>query len=154
MKEDFLQLISQHQNIIHKVSKMYKDRVEDRNDLFQDIVFQLWKAYPNFRKESKPSTWIYKIALNTSMAIYRKKRPTIEIADSLPEIPEKGHQASENEERLYDALYQLSATDRAIISLYLEGYNYSEIGSIIGISENYTGVKINRIKNKLKEILK
>nr|WP_236017564.1 sigma-70 family RNA polymerase sigma factor [Roseivirga sp. E12] len=147
-------MIAQHQNIIHKVSRMYRDRVEDCDDLFQDIVFQLWRAYPNFRGDSKPSTWIYKIALNTGMAIYRKKSPSIETTESLPEIHANESSVSENEEMLYDALHQLSTTERAIVSLYLEGYNYSEIGSIIGISENYTGVKINRIKKKLKEILK
>jgi len=155
MKEEFLQLIDQHQRIIHKVARMYCNAVADREDLFQDIVFQLWKAYPNFRKEAKVSSWMYRIALNTGMAIYRKKTPSVEFTENVPDTKaiNKADQISEREEKLYEALHQLTIADRAIISLYLEDYAYAEIANIIGISENYVGVKINRIKNSLKEIL-
>ncbi len=154
MEEGFLKLVSENQSIIHKVSRMYKDTVEDQGDLFQDIVLQLWKSYPHFRGESKVSTWIYRIALNTAMAVYRKSKPSISFEESLPDLPEEIRTSSELEDKLYQALYQLDKTERAIISLYLEDYNYAEISSIVGISENYTGVKINRIKGKLKEILR
>lgn len=153
MKEAFLQIINEHQNIVHKVSRMYRDRPADREDLFQDIVYQLWRAYPKFRGESKVSTWIYRIALNTAMAFYRKKRLNVEFQSETIEKIDEVKEASQQEEQLYNALYQLSEPERAIISLYLEDYSYNEIADIIGISENYVGVKINRIKNRLKEIL-
>lgn len=155
MKEAFLQLIEENQGIIHKVSKMYRNTTEDQEDLFQDIVLQLWKAYPNFRAESKVSTWMYRIALNTSMALFRKKKPSLEYSQDLPETkaPNKTEEVSEQEERLYGALHRLTLAERAIISLYLEDYAHAEIATIIGISENYVGVRISRIKNRLKEIL-
>lgn len=153
MKEVFLALVDEHQNIIHKVSRMYRNTVEDQEDLFQDIVFQLWKAYPNFRAESKVSTWMYRIALNTGMALFRKKKPDLEFGSDIPETAHKTDEMSEHEEKLYEALHQLTLAERAIISLYLEDYAYAEIADIIGISENYVGVRVNRIKNRLKEIL-
>jgi len=153
--EVFLALVDEHQNIIHKVSRMYRNTVEDQEDLFQDIVLQLWKAYPNFRAESKVSTWMYRIALNTAMALFRKKKPLVEFESELPETKDinKADEISEHEEKLFNALHQLTLAERAIISLYLEEYSYTEIADIIGISENYVGVRINRIKKRLKEIL-
>lgn len=155
MKEEFLVLVDENQNIIHKVSRMYRNTVEDQEDLFQDIVLQLWKAYPSFRAESKVSTWMYRIALNTAMALFRKKKPAVEFEAQIPETNTayKTEEISEQEEKLYDALHQLTLAERAIISLYLEDYAHAEIADIIGISENYVGVRINRIKNRLKEIL-
>ncbi|MFY0593959.1 RNA polymerase sigma factor [Roseivirga sp.] len=155
MKDSFLRLVDEHQRIIHKVSRMYRDNIEDEKDLFQDIVLQLWKSYPNFRGESKASTWIYRIALNTAMAFYRKKAPDVALTPDLPDTLDKSRpdEKSEQEELLYDALHRLEVTDRAIISLFLDEYSYSEIAKIIGISENYVGVKINRIKKRLKELL-
>lgn len=134
---------------------MYRDTKEDQEDLFQEIVFQLWKSYPSFRNESKISTWIYRIALNTAIASFRKKRVAMHSDDDIPENlhPITTNKFSDNEELLIWALKQLNDSEKAIISLYLEGYSYDETASIIGITENYVGVQINRIKNKLKVIL-
>ena len=155
MQEAFLKIIGQQQRIIHKVCRMYRDRPEDQQDLFQEIVYQLWKSYPNFRGDSKISTWIYRIALNTSIATYRKQKIPIEFSDTIPDQvhPADPPDTSENEDRLFFALRQLDDSDKAIISLFLEDYSYQEISTIMGISENYVGVKINRIKEKLKRIL-
>ncbi len=156
MGNDFLKIINEHQNIIHKISRLYRDSVEDREDLFQEVILQLWKAFPNFRQESKVSTWIYRIALNTAIAAFRKKNVVVEFKENIPEKfhPSEGNETSENEEKMYSALRKLNDAEKAIISLYLEDYSYREIAELTGISENNVGVKINRIKNKLKQILR
>lgn len=156
MEKDFLKIVDEHQNIIHKVSRMYRDTKEDQEDLFQEIVYQLWKAFPAFRKEAKISSWMYRISLNTAIAVFRKRKVGVEFNAGIPENlhPTDTVEVSENEERMYAALRQLNNAEKAIISLYLEGYAYQEIAEITGISENYVGVRISRVKTKLKNILK
>ena len=155
MEETFLDIIDKHQGIIYKISRMYRDHPVDQEDLFQDIVLQLWKSFPHFRSESKVSTWMYRIALNTAIASFRKKKLPIEYC---AEIPAGASQTqtkaiSDQEEQMYRALRMLDQAERAIISLYLEDYSYKEIADIIGMTSNNVGVKINRIKNKLKKML-
>lgn len=155
MEEQFLQTVEEHQNIIHKICHLYRDTKEDREDLFQEVVYQLWKSFPNFRKESKVTTWMYRIALSTAVATFRKKKPPLVFKDKIPERdhPQNPDAPSNNEEQMYAALQKLSEAERAIITLYLDDFSYAEIASIVGISENYVGVRINRIKNKLRNIL-
>lgn len=155
MEESFLNMIDDHQNIIHKVCHIYRDTREDQEDLFQEIVLQLWKAFPNFQDKSKISTWMYRIALNTAIAIYRKNKVGLDFKATIPEKihPFDTESVSENEEQMFKAIRTLNNAEKAIISLYLEDYSYREIASISGISENYVGVQINRIKHKLKNIL-
>jgi RNA polymerase sigma factor (sigma-70 family) len=155
MEKEFLKLIQDYQKIIFKVCKMYRDQKEDQEDLFQEIVYQLWKSYPSFRGESKISSWIYRISLNTAMSMFRKAK---RVVDYFEEFPEKIHPSteskiSENAERLFSALRKLNDSEKALISLYLEDFSYQEIAEIVGISESNVGVKLNRIKNKLKIIL-
>ncbi|HWV31194.1 MAG TPA: sigma-70 family RNA polymerase sigma factor [Dyadobacter sp.] len=150
MEKIFLETIGVHQRIIFKVSRMYRNTPEDQQDLFQEIVYQLWHAFPGFRNESKITTWIYRIALNTAMASYRKQRPPISLSEHPPDLADTAEAISEREEWLFRALRTLSESERALISLYLEDYSYAEIASVTGISENYVGVKLNRIKEKLK----
>ena len=156
MEKDFLKIVEDNQGIIYKVCKMYRDTKEDQEDLFQEIVLQLWKSYPKYRGESKVSTWMYRIALNTAIAIFRKNKIELEFNEKIPKENHSKYKEtpSENEERLFDAIRTLNKAERAIIALYLEDYPYNEIGEIIGITENYVGVKISRIKEKLKHILK
>jgi RNA polymerase sigma-70 factor (ECF subfamily) len=155
MQQAFLGIIEEHQNIIYKVCHVYRDSKEDQEDLFQDIVLQLWKAYPKFRKESKVTTWMYRIALNTAIAIYRKNSVAIDFKETIPEKIHKTDSTpvSQNQDMMFRALRTLSEADKAVITLYLEDFSYKEIAEITGISENYVGVRINRIKNKLKKIL-
>lgn len=156
MEKEFLDLIYEYQKIIYKVCKTYRDSREDQEDLFQEIVYQLWKSYPSFKGESKISSWMYRIALNTAIAIYRKRKPPIVYPGKLPEqIPSDiPKQLSENEERVFQALRTFNDTEKALTSLFLEGFTYQEIAAITGITETNTGVRLNRIKNKLKEIPK
>lgn len=155
MKTEFLELIHDNQKIIHKICRLYRDSREDQEDLFQEIVYQLWKSYPGFKKESKVSSWIYRIALNTAIAIYRKSKTSIAYYKEFPEHihPSDEKAISQNEERLFWALRKLSDSEKAVVSLYLEDFNYREIAAITGLSESNIGVRLNRIKNKLKEIL-
>ena len=134
---------------------MYRDSREDQEDLFQEIVLQLWKAWPTFRKEAKVSTWLYSIALNTALAAFRKKSISLDSESKIPaDLPQSSDkQTSENEERLFLAIRKLNQAERAIIALYLEDFSYREIGEITGISENYVAVRMNRIKEKLKKLL-
>ncbi|MEJ8817967.1 RNA polymerase sigma factor [Lacibacter sp. H407] len=155
MEQAFLKDIQQHQNIIYKVCNLYRDRREDQEDLFQEIVYQLWKAYPGFKGEAKLSTWMYRIALNTAIAAYRKPKIDITYPEELPDHVQYATDtnSSENEQRLFRALRSLTDAEKAVISLYLEDYSYQEIAAITGLTESNVGVRLNRIKTKLKERL-
>jgi|TARA_R110002049_G_scaffold10005_5_gene49875 RNA polymerase sigma-70 factor (ECF subfamily) len=156
MEREFLNIVEANQGIIFKVCKLYRNSKEDQEDLFQEIVLQLWRAFPKFRKESKVSTWMYRIALNTAIAVFRKNKIEIEYNENIPNEIYSNHvnEQSESEERLFEGIRRLNKAERAIIALFLEDFTYKEIGEITGITENYVGVKINRIKEKLKNILK
>jgi RNA polymerase sigma factor (sigma-70 family) len=156
METEFLRAIHDYQNIIYKVCKVYRDSREDQEDLFQEIVYQLWKSYPGFKGVSKVSSWMYRIALNTAIAVYRKAKIRIDYSGELDEHihPSDEVTISENEERLFSALRKLSDGEKAVISLYLEDFSYREIAEITGLSETNVGVRLSRIKIKLKEILK
>ena len=152
-------MINSHRGIIYKVVHMYVHDADDRKDLFQEIVFQLWKSLPAFRGESKPSTWMYRIALNTAISHFRNvtRQPDrlslSEFDFQIPDINER-QQLDESINLLNDAIQQLSRIEKAIIILYLEEKSYQEISDIMGITNSNVGVKINRIKTKLEKIIK
>jgi len=157
-EQTFVQLISEHQGIIHKVASLYCDQGEERRDLFQEIVLQLWRAYPNYKGEAKLTTWMYRIALNTAISGFRKKKRSPElqpITDHLLQLPAQAPDSEREEQRqfLYRAIEQLSEVEKALVMLQLEDHSYDEIAEIIGITPNYVGVKFNRIKAKLRNIL-
>lgn len=149
MKAEFTHIILQHQGIIHKVCRIYRDRPEDREDLFQEILFQLWKAWPSFRAEAQVSSWMYKIALSTAVARFRKKTKYQEALseDMMPVL--EAESVHPEKERLYRAISLLSDADKALITLYLDDYSYHEMADILGITVNYVGVKLKRIREKL-----
>ncbi len=158
MEAKFVEIIQQNQGIIHKVCAMYVDGEEDRRDLFQEIVLQLWKSYPKFRGEAKVSTWMYRVALNTAISHYRKKRKRpqkSELSDSVYRIADTEYDYAYEEKLkiLRDAIEQLNKVEKAILMLYLEDKDYAEIAETVGITQNYVRVRMNRIKNKLKQIL-
>lgn len=157
-KKDFISLIEQHQGIIYKVSKMYCDKEECRQDLFQDILVQLWQSYPSFNNNSKFSTWMYKVALNTALAQFKKeKKKPEESVSNIPTniIEEDSYKEKENQRELIQkAISKLNKAEKAIIILYMDDYSYEEIAEITGITTSNVGVKINRIKTKLQKILK
>ncbi len=157
MKAEFIDQITSHERIIHKVCRMYCHSSEDRQDLFQDIVLQLWKAFPKFRKESKISTWIYRIALNTAITRLRKetkKPPTQDIDHDILQIPTPGLLLKEEQfNSMMQAVDRLTKVEKAITLLYLEEHSYQEIAQVMGISESNVGYKINRIKHKLRNTI-
>ena len=150
----FLQLIGQHQGIIHKICRLYRNSKEDREDLFQEIVFQLWKSVPSFGGKAKFSSWMYRVALSTAIATFRKKKPDIRYTPELPDQPEAQQEPGEQKEQLFEALKKLNDEDKALIALYMEDLSYQEIADITGITENNVCVKLNMVKNKIQQLLK
>jgi RNA polymerase sigma-70 factor, ECF subfamily len=157
VEKEFIELIKRHQGILHKICNIYFLRDPYKEDYYQEILIRLWKAYPGFNYQSAFSTWLYRVALNTAIDIIRKKSilPVhTELSGTEYNIAEdKNNTESENKDKLYLAINQLSDVEKAIIILYLEDFSYYEIAQITGISEDYTGVKINRIKTQLIKIL-
>src|SRR5215470_6926047 len=114
---EFIKLLNQHQNIIHKVCNLYMDNVADREDLFQEITLQAWNGYKNFRNESKFSTWLYRVALNTAISFYRKgkRKPVIQSSMQIPEHADEGDNREEQMQAMYKAIAALSKIDKALI---------------------------------------
>ena len=158
LEHKFITEFQLHQNIVHKVCRIYTNNQEAHNDLFQEITIQLWKAYPKFRGDSKLSTWMYRIGLNTAITLYRKSKRTVKTQnfDNVLHRIESTEYDDHEEEQLklmYKAIYQLSDIEKGLIFLYLEDKNYREISKTLGISEVNARVKMNRIKTRLKKIL-
>ncbi len=158
LEHKFISEFQKNQNIVHKVCRIYTTNRDAHNDLFQEITIQLWKAYPKFRGDSKLSTWMYRIGLNTAITLYRKSKRTINTQDFdnvLYRIESQEYDDTEEEQLklMYSAIHQLSDIDKALIFLYLEEKNYKEISQTLGISEVNARVKMNRVKTRLKKIL-
>jgi RNA polymerase sigma factor (sigma-70 family) len=155
-KEVFLENIRENAGIIHKVTAIYTDTKEDREDLYQEILYQSWKSYSSFRQDSKFSTWLYRISLNTALVFRRKDtgQAHFQLNESISNHLDNSYEYSQPTHELIAAIKTLSKVDRMIITLYLEGYTYQEIANMAGISKDNTGVKIFRIKNILSQILK
>lgn len=162
MEHQFLAMIEENQKTLYKVSLMYSDGPEHQQDIYQDIVLNLWTSFPTFKGESKTSTWVYRIALNTCVSELRKKNsrplttPLTYDIDSLIDPSTSSGQAfgayREQVRELYRLISRLSELERAIILLWLDEKSYDEIASILGITPSNVGVKINRIKEKLRKM--
>jgi RNA polymerase sigma factor (sigma-70 family) len=155
-EEPFLALLNAHQGVIHRISSAYATGAVDRQDLFQEIVYQLWRSYPNYRSESSPITWLYRVSLNTALtaARGRARRPRLVPLESAPEpaaplAPVPDPAAAE----LSRAVARLEAIERALVMCYLEDLSYARIGEILGISESNVGARLTRIKNKLRKLV-
>nr|WP_309846764.1 RNA polymerase sigma factor [Flavobacterium sp. 2755] len=157
-EQEFLNRIESHKGILYKVSKMYMDTHDDQQDLFQEIICQLWKSYDSFRNESQFSTWMYRVAVNTAIVFLKKEKQKVdkyEIASENVKEEEGDSQIKENQiEHFYKAVQKLEKIDKAIIFYQLQGFSHKEIGENLGISEGNARVKLNRAKEKLKEIIK
>ena len=158
LEHNFVELLEKHQNIVHKVCRLYTNNQDAHNDLFQEITIQLWKAYPKFRGDAKFSTWMYRVGLNTAITLYRKNKRRIntqEFGEVQFKITAEDYDDTEEKQLklLYSAVKQLNDIDKALVFLYLEDKNYKEISETLGISEVNARVKMNRVKTKLKTIL-
>lgn len=161
MKEkehEFLTRIEKHKGILYKVSKMYMDTTDDQQDLFQEIIFQLWKSYDSFRNESQFSTWMYRVAINTAIVFLKKEKRKVDKyeipSENIKDEEDDSHIKESQLEHFYKAVQKLEKIDKAIIFYQLEGFSHKEIGANLGISEGNARVKLNRAKEKLKEIIK
>lgn len=158
LEHQFVTELESNQNIVHKVCTLYTNDQDSHKDLFQEITIQLWKAYPKFRGDAKFSTWMYRIALNTAITLYRKTKNRVVTQDYESVIFKiKADEYDETEEQqlrlMYKAVKELGDVDKALVFLYLEDKNYTEIAETMGISEVNARVKMNRIKTKLRTIL-
>ena len=151
----FLQLVETHKRLIYKVGLMYADREIPLEDTCQDIIHNLWKAYPAFRGESQPSTWIYRIALNTCVSELRRRqsRPTtVPLTCDIDTLLDDSGNYRRQVAEMYRLIARLSKLERAVVLLWLDGKSYDEIASILGLGKSNVGVKLSRIKEKLQRM--
>lgn len=158
LEQEFLQLLENHKGILHKISRMYMDDVDDRNDLVQEMTYQLWKSYQRFEGNSQFSTWMYRVCLNTALTFFKKenkKLKTDEIREDFDRLDEIDSFEKENQlNHFYKAVQKLNPVEKALIFLFLEGKSHKEIGEDLGITEGNARVKLNRTKDKLQQIIK
>lgn len=160
LDKQFEQQIDANKGIIYKVAKLYAYTDAEQQDLFQDIVIQLWKAYPKFSGDAKFSTWMYRIALNTAISGLRReaKRNIVYFMPDLLKLDQVADDESDDHEQkltwLYQAIKQLNQVDKAIVMLYLEDKSYDEMEEILGIGQGNLRVRVNRIKEKLRQLTK
>ena len=158
MNNDFYsRSIKPYAAIIIKICRAYTDTQEDFEDYYQEVCLQIWKTRNNFRGQSEWSTWVYRLSLNVSLTLLKKNKNNHAYFanESLPDELAENSQAFADESlnQLYDAIKRLSEVDRGVILLYLEEKSYKEIADITGTNSNNIGVRIKRIKERLKKLL-
>ena len=158
LEKNFLNDFEKNQNIVHKICRIYTSNQDEHNDLFQEITIQIWKNYAKFRGESKFSTWMYRVSLNTAISLYRKSNRRIktqDFSDVSFKIKSVDYDDTKDEQlkALYSGIRELNDIEKALIFLYLEDKPYKEIAKTLGISEVNARVKMNRTKEKLRKIL-
>ena len=158
----FRQWLSEHTGLLLKVVRSFAEGRADQDDLFQEILLQIWMSLPNFREDSKPTTWLYRVALNTALAWKRSEKKRRGRQSSLP-LAEPAAQTMSSVDaqrngqvvdQLYAAIRALPPAKRALVVLYLDGFTYREISEVVGISESNVGVSLNRIKRELAAAVK
>ncbi len=148
----FDQWLARHKGLLFKVVRAYAFTPQDREDLFQEVVLQVWKSIPKFREESAVTTWLYRIALNVGIKWTTKTQRYQELNQPMPEISPILKEMEIPDQRLiwlYEQIAQLNAIDRSLTLLLLDGFSYKEMAKMLGITESNVGVKINRIKKEL-----
>lgn len=159
LESEFLEKMEHHKAMVFKISKMYMDNADDQKDLFQEITYQVWKAYPKFEGRSEFSTWLYRIALNTAIVFLKseKRRSFVNNDENISRYKlEDDEYNAETEEKLkimYNAIHQLNPIDKALIFYYLEDYSGKDIAEQMGLTEVNCRVKLNRAKEKLKQLI-
>lgn len=156
-EQEFSQLINDNQGLIIKVSRLYTNTLEDEQDLFQEIVLQLWRSYDTFKGQSKISTWMYRVALNTAITLFRKKTKSPK-TDELHDFHYQGFDEIDDEKQqqislLYKVIKMLPKVERAIVMMYLDDLPYKDISENLGITEVNARVKMNRLKKTLKVLM-
>lgn len=153
-KETFTAAIKENEGILFKIASVYTNTVDDRNDLIQEIIYQLWKSYGSFKQQSRFSTWMYRVALNVAiyqLKVSKKRILTVPIEDQLYHYQQNDDSGMEEKWKLFrQQIEELNLLDKAIVTLYLDNKSYDEIAEVIGISSSNVGTKLSRIKEKLK----
>jgi RNA polymerase sigma-70 factor (ECF subfamily) len=160
-EEDFLQLVREHEGRLRKICRVYAETPVARHDLYQDILVELWRALPDFEGEAEPGTWLYRVALNTALQRDRRRevRDEATLDDTNPvwddafSPPGAALEEQETLDRLYAAIDRLDDVDKALVTMYLDEKSYEQMADVLGISPNYVGVKLHRIKNTLADWL-
>ena len=156
---DFVTLLEENKNIIHKICRLYTESEAEHKDLFQEISIQLWRSFDRFEGKSKFSTWMYRVGLNTAITIYRKEKKRIDtyiLNDEISriEVDQYDPVIDEKLNWLYQKIEKFSEIDKALVLLYLEDKRYDEIADTLGITAVNARVKMNRIKQRLKKMIK
>jgi len=153
---EFSKLIRKHQGLLYKVASIYTNTRQDQEDLFQEIVYQLWKYFDTFRNESKITTWMYRVGMNTAITYLKKSKKknlnAIPISDAILAASEILDEVYEERlKQLYHHIQYLNSLEKGLMLLLLEGKSYKEMAEITGLSDSNIGTRISRIKKKLKD---
>ena len=153
-KEIFLSALKENESFIYKIAAVYTNNTDDKNDLVQEIIYQLWKSFDSFKQKSALSTWIYRVALNVALyqlKLSKKRVSTVAVNEEIFNNHETDHSDAEEKWRVFkQQIDKLNLLDKGIVMLYCENKSYDEIAEIIGISKTNVGTKLLRIKEKLK----
>ena len=152
-EQEFSRMVREHKSTIYTVCYMFSNDEDEVSDLFQETLINLWKGFESFRHESKLSTWIYRVAMNTCISADRKKRKQgtkVPLSMNIDLYNDEDHETKQVRQ-LHERIQRLDLIDRALVMMWLEGMNYDEIADVIGISVKNVGVKLVRIKEKLKQ---
>lgn len=157
----FTEWLESYKNLIFKVVNTYTSSAQDRDDLFQEILLQLWSSIPNFKGSAKETTWIYRVALNTALVWQRgEKRKNKKLLTEVSKVQQNEHRTDEQSEhqsvleQVYISIRKLSKSESSILLLYLDGLNYDQMADVLGISKTNAGVRLNRAKKKLAQLMK
>ena len=157
-EQEFLSLINKHKGILYKVSRMYFDQFEDQQDLFQEIILQLWKSLESFKGNSQFSSWMYRVALNTAIVFFKKekRKPDSYSNIKMEPIAQEGYNDTKDLQldHFYKAVKKLNKVEKALMLQFIDGLSGKEIADNLGLSEVNVRVKVNRTKIKLQEIIK
>jgi len=155
MQEKFQSLVEEHKRILYKVSNSYCRKPDDRDDLAQEIVVQLWRSFPTYDRRCRFSTWMYRVALNVAISVYRRERVrtrhVLSADEPLLDVVDEKESLSDDLRLLYQAIERLEPLNKALILLYLDGHSYLEIAEVLGISETNVATKISRLKETFKQ---
>lgn len=157
--EQFMELVRENAGRLRRICRVYASDAAAEEDLYQDILLELWRSLPSFQGRSSPDTWLYRVALNTALQERRGRETRREarlddddpVRGARPRRPDEAMEDRHRLDRLYAAIDRLDEVDRALVVLYLEEKSYREMAEVLGISESYVGVKLHRIRKQLAE---
>jgi len=155
LQERFQDLLDDHKKILYKVCNSYCPNSSDRDDLAQEIIFQLWRSFKDYDGRTLFSTWMYRVALNVAISSYRRERVRSKhvFADPIVDVPDERENQSDDVRFLFQCIERLDPLNKALMLLYLDGHSYAEISEVLGISETNVGTKVGRLKKAFREQL-